>query len=197
MSEKSLDQLIDTLKSEGIAAAEKESEKILEKAKQQAQEIVLAAEEKRKNILANAKEEAQGILSKGEAAFRQAGRDHCISVRNELLEMFQTVLETETRKEFTPDLLKSSIVKVIENIGSNVDLHLSLEYSKELSEYIHERLQSSDKLVTIVENNSVLNGFSITHKEQGWSYEITPEEVAKALQNHLNHNWLKILQKEA
>lgn len=196
MSDKTLNQLIASLKSEGIASAEKESKKILEKAQLQARQIVQVAEEKRDTMLAEAEQEAQAVRSKGEVALRQAGRDYSISVRNELLNMFRAVLEAEIRQEFTPDLLKSAIVKVIENIGSEVELKLSPEFSKELAEYIHDRLKSSDKLVSIVEDNSVLNGFSIAQKDQGWSYAISAEEVAAALQNYLNQNWVKIFKKE-
>lgn len=197
MSDKTLDQLIASLKAEAIDAAEKESEKILEEAKLQAREIVQAAEEKRDNLLAEARQKSQAILSKGESALRQAGRDCSISVRNELLRMFRAVLEAETRKEFTPDLLKTAIVKVIENIGRDVELKLSPEFLKELADYIHGRLKSSDQLVSIMEDNSTLKGFSITQKKEGWSYTISPEEVAEALQNQLSNNWVNILKKEA
>lgn len=197
MSEKTLDQLIAKLKTEAIDEAEKASQKILEKAKQEAQQIVQTAKEKKATLLAEAEQEAADILSKGEAALQQAGRDYSISVRNELLHSFQAVLETEIGREFTPDLLKTAIVKVIENIGSDVELSLSSEFSQELADYIHDRLQSSDQLVTITKDNAVLHGFSVTKKDQGWSYSISPEEVANALQNHLNQNWINILQKEA
>jgi V/A-type H+-transporting ATPase subunit E len=197
MSEKSLDQLIASLKSEGIEMAEKESRKILETAKLEAKQIVKSAEAEKENLLAEAKQQAEAILNKGEAALRQAGRDYSISVRNELLNVFQTVLTEETRKEFTPELLKTAIVKVIENINSDVELTLSPDNYQELAAYIQERFKSSKKLISIVEDNTVLNGFSVTQKDQGWSYSISPEEVAAALQNHLNKNWIDILKKES
>ena len=197
MSEKSLDQLITSLKTEAIEAAEKESGKILADAKRQARQIVQAAEEKKTTMLSGAEQEAQAILQKGEAALRQAGRDYSISVRNELLHIFQAVLEAETRKAFTPDLMKDAIVKAIENIGGDVELTLSPDNAKELADYVHDRLKSSEKIASIVENNSVLNGFTIAKKREGWSYTISPEEVTEALKKHLNNNWLNILKKEA
>ena len=197
MSEKTLDQLIASLKTEAIDTAEKESDRILEAANLRAQEIVKLAEEKRDTILSDAENEAKAILSKGESALRQAGRDFSISVRNELLKIFQVVLEKETRKKFTPDLIKTAIVKTIENIGSDVELKLPKELSSELAEYIHSRLKESKKHVSLIEDNTILNGFSITKKDDGWSYSISPEEVAEALGNHLTNNWIKILKNEA
>jgi V/A-type H+-transporting ATPase subunit E len=197
MSDIALDQLIASLKKEAVDAAEKESEEILEKARLKARQIVQEAEAKKAALLAEAEEQAQDILNKGEIALRQAGRDYSISVRNELLQMFGAVLKTEAQQAFKPELMKTAIVNAIENIGSNVELKLSSEFSKELSAYIHGRLQSSSQVVSIVEDNTALNGFSITQEKEGWSYTISPEEVAEALYKHLSHSWVDILKKEA
>ena len=197
MSDKNLGQLITSLKTEAIEAAEKESEKILEKARLQAQQTLEEAKEKRDRMIAEAEQEAQATISKGESALRRAARDFNISVRNDLLKIFQVVFEKEIRNEFAPDLIKTAITKVIENVGGEVELKISKELSKELADYIHNRLKSSEKLLSIIEDNSVLHGFSITKKDQGWSYTISPEEVAEALKNHLNNNWINILKNEA
>lgn len=196
MSEKALDQLIASLKTEAIDVAEKESERILKAAKKQAQDIMDAAKEKRETILSNAESEAEAILSKGKNALRQAGRDYNISVRNEILKVFKVVLEKETRKAFTPDLMKTAIIKTIENIGSDVELKFSKDFSNELADYIHSRLKASEIHVSLIEDNTILNGLSITKKDQGWSYDISPEEIAEAIGSHLTHNWINILKNE-
>ncbi len=92
--------------------------------------------------------------------------------------------------------MKNAIVKIIENIGGDVELKLSPENAKELADYIHDRLKSSGKTASIVESNSVLNGFTITKKSEGWSYTVSPEEVAEGLKKHLNKNWIDILSGE-
>ena len=51
MSEKTLDQLIASLKTEAIEVAEKESQKILDEANSKAKKILEASEEKRKEML--------------------------------------------------------------------------------------------------------------------------------------------------
>ena len=196
MSEKTLDHLIASLKSEGIEAAEKESKKILEEARSHSEQIVRAAEAQRDAMLAQAEEEANAIVDKGEKALRQASRDYSLSVRNELLAMFRSALDTETTRAFSSDALKSAIVKVIENVGGDVELKLSPQLTREVAGFIQSRVQSSDQPVTIVEDNKILSGFSVTRKDQGWSYSISPEDVSEALKGHLNSNWLEILNKE-
>lgn len=196
MSERSLEQLIASLKTEAIVAAEKDAARILTDASQKAQLIIQEAEDRRTSIIADAEQEAESIVKKGEAALQQAGRDYCISVRNELLHVFQVVLESEIRQEFSSDLMKRAVERVIENIGADVEVTLSSVEAKELADYIHSHIDSSVDVVSIIESNAVLNSFKITKKGEGWSYTISPEEVAAVMKNQLNRNWRDILQKE-
>jgi V/A-type H+-transporting ATPase subunit E len=195
MTDKNLGQLIATLKAEAIETAEQEAAKILEDAHSKAQEILEQAEKKKEALLADAEQEAQNMLDKGTSALKQAGRDYCISVRNELLQIFGSVLKEETQQEFTPDLLKTAILRVVENIGEDVELNLAPDFSAELAEFIHERLKGSPQTVSLLDHNPVLKGFSVSNTRQGWSYSISPEEVGEALRTHLNSNWMHILQK--
>lgn len=196
MSDKTLDQLISSLKSEAIEAAERESNKILEEARAQAQKILKGAEEQRDRMLTDAGNEAQATIRKGESALRQAARDLHIAVRNNLLELFRAVLEKEIHRTFTPDLVKSAVMKVIENIGGEVELKFPEAVEQELADYIHQRLQTSDDLVSITRDDSILAGFSITKTNEGWSYRISPEEVAELLQPHLIGKWVDVLKNE-
>lgn len=196
MSDKTLDQLISSLKSEAIEAAERESNKILEEARAQAQKILKGAEEQRDRMLTDAGNEAQATIRKGESALRQAARDLHIAVRNNLLELFRAVLEKEIHRTFTPDLVKSAVMKVIENIGGEVELKFPEALEQELADYIHQRLQTSDDLVSITRDDSILAGFSITKTNEGWSYRISPEEVAELLQPHLIGKWVDVLKNE-
>ncbi len=196
MSENSLDKLIASLKSEAIEAAENESTKILEDARMEAQKILKEAEEHKQRILTDAENEAEATIQKGENALQQAARDLNIVVRNDLLTLFGSVLEREVRQEFTPGLIKSAVVQVIENIGSGVELKLSEAFEQELADYIHERLQSTDDLVAITKEDSVLNGLTITKTAEGWSYQISSEEIAALLQPHLTERWVHILKNE-
>jgi vacuolar-type H+-ATPase subunit E/Vma4 len=196
MSEHSLNDLIHSLKTEAIEAAEKESERILNEAREKAQQILKSAEIKRDNLLEDAERESVRIIEKGEAALRQAGRDYIISVRNEILHIFQTVFEAEVQRAFTPELMKEMIIKVTENIGSEAEITMSSNNTKELADYIHDRLKSSDLSVSIIEDNAVLSGFIISRNQEGWSFTVSPEEVSEALKNLLNKNWREMLDKD-
>ncbi|RKN79676.1 hypothetical protein [Ulvibacterium marinum] len=197
MSEKTLDKLIATLKSEAIKAADNEAMDIVEKARAQAQKIIKDAEAKKEELLEDAKKEAQATLNKGEGALKQAARDLTVSVRNDLLKLLGAVLEREIETALTPDLLEEAVLKVIENVGSGVTLKLPENAEAKLVDRIQKRLQTSDTLASISKDATILNGFSITKTDQGWSYHISSEEVAELLNVHLSPKWVQILKNES
>lgn len=197
MSENTLDKLIATLKSEAIEAADKEANQIVENAEQRAHKIVKDAEEKRAALLNNAEKEAQATLNKGEGALKQAARDLTVSVRNDLLKLLKAALEQEVETNLNPDLMEKAILKVVENVGSGVVLKLPEDMETKLAEKIRKRLQESDNLDSIITDKTLLKGFVVTKTDQGWSYQISPEEVAELLNAHLSPKWVDMLKNES
>ena len=193
MSDKSLDQLIASLKAEAIDAAERESKKILEAAHLQAQKITSEAVRQREQLLQEAGQTAEALLQNGKNALLQAARDVRISLRNDLLHLLEAVLVTEVRREFSPGLVSTAIVKVIENVGTDVTLILSPEFSGELASYIHQRLKATGTTVQISQDGKLACGFAMAHTSQGWRYDISDDEVATALCQHLTNHWINIL----
>ncbi|UJH69123.1 hypothetical protein [Allomuricauda sp. SCSIO 65647] len=197
MSEKTLDKLIATLKTEAIDAADNEAKQIVEKAQAKAQKIVDGAESKSKELLHHAEKEAEATLNKGEAALKQAARDLTVSVRNELLKLLKAALEREVETNFTPELMEKAVLKVIENVGSGIALQLPETMEAQLAKKIQKRLQDSDNLDSVTKDAHLLNGFTVTKTDQGWSYQISPEEVAELLNAHLSPKWVQILKNES
>ncbi len=196
MSEKTLDKLIVTLKTEAIEAADKEAKQIVEKAHKEAQRILKEAEEQKEELLVKADKEAQAIYGKGESALKQAARDLTISVRNDLLKLLKTALEREVESNFIPDLMERAILKVVGNIGSGVALKIPENMKKELADKIQERLRTSGNLDTLTKDPNLPNGFVVTKTDQGWSYRISAEAVAELLNGHLSPKWINILKNE-
>lgn len=193
MSEKSLDKLITTLRSEAIEAAENQAMEILENARQQAEKIVKNAEDKRESLLQTAENEAKGTLAKGESALKQAARDLTISLHNDILKLLGAVLETEVKAAFTPNLIEDAVRRAVENVGSGVTLKLPETMENELAAKIQEKLKGSDQLASISLDNSLSSGFSIAKTDQGWSYQVTPEAVAELLNRYLSPKWIQLL----
>lgn len=196
MSEKTLDKLIAKLKSEAIDAAEKEANDIIENAKTQALSILNDAQVKSDELLKNAEKESEANKAKAKGAMKQAARDLTVTLRNDLLNLLGNVLEKEVEKTFTADLIQTAVIKVIENVGSGVALKLPKNLELELADQIQKRLQTSEDIISVTTTNSLVNSFSISKTEEGWSYDISPEEVANLLNTHFSPKWLDILKTE-
>lgn len=196
MSEKTLDNLITRLKTEAIEKAEQEAGKIIDEAQRKADTIMSDSMAQKSQMLEEAKREADAILHKGQGALQQASRDVCLTVQNDLLGILGKVLETEVKRTFTVELTKTTVEQVIENVGKPSEISLPVSVQQELADFILQRLQQSDELLTIKGDDQLLQGFTITRTDLGWKYEISPEEVSELLYAHLTPAWINLLKKD-
>ena len=193
MSEKTLDSLIDRLKTEAIEKAEKTAQSIISDAQTKAEGIVKNAEAKKMQLLKDAEKEAEDIIHIGENALRQASRDICISLQNEMLRILGKVLDKEIRQTFTPDLIRSTVLQVINNVGGPSEIHLPASIKDELAEYIRLKLQTSEEMVTISGDESLINAFTISKGQEGWKYVISAGEIAALLYAYVAPKWKAVL----
>ncbi|TGV04852.1 hypothetical protein [Flavivirga rizhaonensis] len=193
MSNNTLDELIAKVKSEAIDSAEKESQQIINDAKQKAEQLLKNTEEERLQILNEAKKEADATLDKGKIALKQAARDVHISVKNDLLKLFKAVLEAEVETAFTPELYTLVITKIIDTIGNNVDIVLPANVEDQMVDAIRQKVADSKRNFKILKREQLFSGLSVTKIDEGWSYQITAEEVSELLSHHLSQKWVEIL----
>ena len=193
MSEQTLDGLIAKVKSEAIEAAEKEAKQIINDAKQKAKQQIANAEAEKKQLLNDAHNEAKAIVSKGEIALQQAARDVQISVKNDLLYLFKSVLETEVEGTFSAELYSNVILQITERVGSDTEISLPEATKTEIVDAIRNKVVTSNKTIDIIQAKQLLSGLSITKTDEGWRYDITAEEIADLLSQHLSQKWVALL----
>lgn len=196
MSDNTLDELIAKVKSEAIDSAEKESQQIIDAAKKKANQLLKNAQAEKTQLLNDAKTEADATIAKGEIALKQAARDVHISVKNDLLKLFKGVLETEVKATFTTDLYSAVITKVIDTVGSNVKLSLPSDIEDQMVTAIQQKVAQSKDTVQILKSEELFSGLSVNKIDEGWSYDITAEEVSDLLSQHLSQKWVAILNKD-
>lgn len=193
MSEQTLDGLIARVKSEAIEAAEKEAKQILDDAEQKVQQLLVNAKSEKEAILSDAEKDAKAIVEKGKIALNQAARDVHISVKNDIQKLFKSVLESEVKNAFTPELYGTLITRVMDSLGSNVAISLPAETEDKLLQAIQNKVATSKTTPDILKKENLLSGFSISKTDEGWSYEITAEEIADLLNKHLSPKWTELL----
>jgi len=195
MSEKSLDQLINTIKTEAIEAAEKEAQAIVAKAQEDAKTIMDDAEAQKSDIISAAKKQAQQTLNKGKNDLIHAARDIKISLRNELLHLLKNVLQKEIDEHFTPELTEKAILEIIQNIDVGVSLSLPNDLKDNLSAKTMSLLQSQDTALHF-DKNRIAKGLIVENKNEGWTYMVSPEQITALLYNQLSPKWVEILKQD-
>jgi V/A-type H+-transporting ATPase subunit E len=192
MSEYSLDGLIAKVKSEAIERAEKEAQEIIDDAKAQAAKILEKANAEKEQRISEAEEQANAIRHKADIALNQAAREVSIATKNDLLALFKAVLQAEVQAVYDPDLYKTLVLHIVDTVGENSAITLPYHLEEQVVKEIHKKVANSEKSVKILQSNQLLNGLKVTKTDEGWSYNITAEEVTELLNQQLSKKWMDI-----
>ncbi|MBP3710672.1 MAG: V-type ATP synthase subunit E [Treponema sp.] len=194
-----LQELIDKIKKDGIASAEESAQNILADAQNRAAQIISDAEQKAETILKNAQTETKRMAKASEDAIAQAGRNMIISFRDALVAELDRLVQTETEKAYSKDLLAQLIPQTVQAWVKNTDAE---ELSVLLSEKDLKSLQSelTAALKAEIANGLELKpdktlsaGFRIGVKGGTAYYDYSAESLADLFSTYLNPRTANIL----
>jgi V/A-type H+/Na+-transporting ATPase subunit E len=187
-----LQELIDRIKKDGVASAEKSSEKVVADAEKKAAEIISAAEEKAESIIKNAKTETKRMEKASEDAIMQAGRNMILSFRDSLVEELDKIIQSETVKAYSGNLLAKIIPETVKAWAKNTDAEdisvlLSENDLKALQSELTAALKSEiAKGLEIRPDKTLANGFRIGVKDGSAFYDYSAESLAELFASYLN-----------
>ena len=176
-----LDLLTKKIYEEGIEKAQNDARNILDKAQKDAEAIVKEAEDKAKAILEKAQNESATLHQKTETELGMSAKQALAALKQQITNMIANNIAVDmTSAAFRDeDFVKELMAKIIEkwNAEGNVDLNVILndKEKEEFEKYLlakHKNL--FDNNLTIVANNSQKEGFVIQPKDG--SYKITFSE---------------------
>ena len=187
-----LQELIDKIKKDGIANAESEAQKIIAEAEKKAQSIIADAEEKSQEIIKNAKAETSKMEKASEEAIVQAGRNMLLSFKDSLLSELNGLVQAETEKATTKDVLAKLIPETVKAWSKNTQVdELSVLLSeKDLSSlqaaFTNELKAEIEKGLEIKPDKTLSSGFRIGVKNGAAYYDFSAESVAELFAAYLN-----------
>ena len=187
-----LQELVDKIKKDGVAAAD-----------EKAAEIIKAAEEKAKNIIEKAEAEAQESIKKAEAealrfqkaaesSIDQAGRNTLISFRQGLLNELNAIIKAETVKNYDSAVLKNLIPEAVKGwvkTGNteNLSVILADKDLKELESSLSAALKEHvSKGLELKADSKIAGGFRIGTKDGAAYYDFSAEAVADLFSSYLS-----------
>lgn len=197
-----LQELIDQIKNEGVAAAEIEANSILHTAKAEADRIVADARAQADKILANAKLENERMVKSSEDAITQAGRNLLISFRESVARELKAIVGENVRAVYSSESLAQLIINVIESWANKPDAEeiaviLNSEDLNALESTLLAALKDRTlKGVTLKANDNFDGGFRIAVNDGGAYYDYSSEAVVDMLSNYLSPRVAELL-KEA
>lgn len=187
-----LQELIEKIKRDGVAAADKESAKKIAESEKKAEKIIADAEAKAAEIIKKAKLETERMEKASEEAITQAGRNMLISFKDSLLSEFEGIILDETQKTMSKDLLAKLIPETVKAWAKNTDVS---ELSVLLSEKDLKALETTfkkqfkaqiSKGMEVKADKTLSAGFRIGVKKGAAFYDYSAETLAEMFGAYLN-----------
>lgn len=187
-----LQELIDKIKKDGVATAEKEAAKIIADAEKKAETIIADAQAKAAEIIKNSKNETERMEKASEEAIVQAGRNMLLSFKDSLVKELDGLIQTETAKGESADVLAKLIPETVKAWAKNADASelsvlLSEKDLKSLEKGLTAELKSEiSKGLEIKPDKTLTAGFRIGVKNGAAFYDYSAESLAEMFAAYLN-----------
>jgi len=195
-----LQEIIDRIHEDGVKSAEERAGRILADAEKNAADRIAKAKKEADALISAAKIEADRAKASGEAALAQAGRDLILSVKNQVTELFQSLIAQEAGEVLTPDRMGTIIAQLVEKWADQgeVEVLVSEQNIKALETSLSAKLAAKLKSGAVIRPaRTIAGGFRIGTGDGSVHYDFTDESVAEILSQFLNPKLAKIMQVSA
>lgn len=197
-----LQELIDKIKKDGVAVAEKESAKTIAETEKQAEKIIADAQEKAAEIIKNAKAETERMEKASKEAIIQAGRNMLLSFKSSLIKEFDGIILSETENVMTKDVLLKLIPETVKEWAKKSDVsELSVLINEKDLKLLEASLKSElkseiSKGMEVKADNTLNSGFRISVKNGEAFYDYSADALAEMFAAYLNPK-IALLMKES
>lgn len=175
-----IQDLVTSIKKEGVEEAKKEASKIIAEAKKQADEIVLKAKEQAKKAVSDAEKEINVLKESAKVSAQQALRDASITFKKEVQKVFKKILAEKTDKKLSSDTLSKLIIAAL---GEEKPSDYKLEIN-ELSDSLKSELASLiEKGLEIKVVKNAPKGFKLAAKDNSGFFDLSEDELVQILSN--------------
>ena len=191
-----IQDLITSIKNDGIDKAKKEAEEIIRKAEMEADSIIKSANEEREKILSAARRDIELEKKSAEEKLKQAARDASLtfkkSIEDELGKIMKESVDASLDSDALEKLIESVISSSLVSDGSEVVISdeekdkVALSFIKGLSDKLKKGL-------VLKTSASISGGFLVKAKDGSGYFDFSSEEIAKMLYPFLSENLRTLL----
>jgi len=185
-----LESLIEKIKKDGVQEAKRMAQEIIDAAKKQAADIVKEANSQAQKIKEISQEETESFRKNTENSLKKAARDLILTLREEIISLFDKVLKKKISEQLKPEFIKELIIKIVDILPAKKDKPLEVLISDKetgkLKNFLITSLKESKKDIEIKTSKAIEQGFRIGVKDDNIYYDFTDEAIAQALEEFLN-----------
>ncbi len=187
-----LQELIDKIKKDGVAAAEKDAAKIIADSEKKAEAIIEEAQSKAAEIIKSAQSETKKMEKASEEAIIQAGRNMLLSFKDALINELDGLVKDCTEKALSKDVLTKLVPETVKAWAKNADAsELSVLLSEKDLKALEKSLSTSLKAeikkgLEIKPDSTLTAGFRIGVKNGAAFYDYSAESLAEMFAAYLN-----------
>ena len=177
-----LEDLLETIKRDGVESAEKEAGEIIARAKAEAEAIIASAEKKAMSLRETAQQDANRFENSAKAAVSQASRDLLISIQKSVEDAFNDIIQKTVAEHFSGDALTECIVNAVKSFKVDGELELASADLKTIEKNLRARLGKEIKEGLEIKVNTLLSGGFILKEKGGKAYyDFSDESIAEAM----------------
>jgi V/A-type H+-transporting ATPase subunit E len=195
-------ELIERIKHEGVAEAERRAAAIVARAEAKAAAIVKEAEKTAARVAAEGRDKAAADERNGRASLELAGRDLVLKLREEIRKTFEAVVRRETAAAFSAETLRSALPGLIKSWreASSDDLVLLVppDQAAGIEAFLRDKLAADLRGgLEIRPLPGLRAGFRLSEKSGSVYYDFSAEAVAGLLAQFLQPRLAEIMKHAA
>ena len=184
-----IQDLVASIRKDGVEVAQKEAAQIIADAKAQAKEIVSKAQKDANRMVEDAQKEIDTRDQSARSSLQQASRDVQLSLKKSIQEALDHLLVEKIEKTYAGKDLAQLIINVVQALGDSKEKEIQLSekdfkvLAQSLKSDLSERIKQGLEIKAV---NSVSTGFRISEKDGSAFYDFSAEETAQLLKPFLS-----------
>ncbi len=185
--EQQIQDLVASIRKEGIDEARKQADDIIAKAKAEAGKILEDARKQSAKLIADAESECALRDQSARAALSQAARDVSLSLKKKIEEQFGRILAADVARSMDSALLAGLVTKAVEAEVKDSVFEVSPSDADAVAAAVKGQLAKElQNGLVIRANSSVESGIRITSRDGSGYVDLSAEEVAGLLRPALS-----------
>jgi len=181
-----IQDLVASIRKDGVEAAKKEAASILQSAEEQAQTIIAQAQEKASHIISEAEKDIAQGNQRAEKALAQAGRDLLLSLKAAIEEQFSRILVEKASKALSSKDVIGLVKKALDASEGDVNIEVEPKAFEALADELQTALAAELKGGLVLKpHDDVESGFRLVAKDGSYFYDYKASELAGLLQPYL------------